>query len=202
MRVTAEVGQLDDLALLGRKAGHRVADRGALERKRDVASRIGRRQGVGDFGLQLTLLALAAAAATQIVDASIPDGRQQPRPQRAAVGIKACGVIPDVHERVLDGVLRPAWVAKHAQRHAVGEGCVAVVKLGERLMVAGREPRGETRLAALVATPRYDVPASCGVRRPVRSPMGDFLGGLIAHSSFSISRQAHRGSMRTRSRAA
>src|SRR5437879_885324 len=80
--------------------------------------------------------------------------------------------------------------------------CVAGVYLGERSMVAGRGPRGGTRLAALVSTPRYDVPASCGVRRPVRSPMGDFLGGLIAHSSFSISRQAHRGSMRTRSRAA
>jgi len=118
------------------------------------------------------------------------------------VRIKACGAIPDVHERVLDSVLRPSGVAKHAHRHAVSEGRVTVVKLGQRLMFAGREPRRETRLAVMVAARRYDVPASCGARRPVSSPMGDFLGGLIAHSSFSISRQAHRGSRRTRSRAA
>src|SRR5207248_1896744 len=113
--------------------------------------------------------------------------------QRAAVGVKARGSIPDVHERVLDRVLGTTRVAEHADGHAIGEACVAVVQLGERLMVAGREPRGEL----LIAARGYDLVASD--RRPVNSPTGDFLGGLIAHSSFSINRHAQSGLRRTRS---
>ena len=64
-------------------------------------------------------------------------------------------------------------------------------------MVTCGEPRGER----LVAARGYDVSDSCR-RRPVSWPTGDFLGGVTAQTSFSISRHAHRGLRRTRSRAA
>src|SRR5256886_5340465 len=156
MGVTAEVGELDDLALLGGKTGQCVTDRGALERKGDLTPGIGGRLRVRDVWLELALLALAAAAPAQIVNASILHGGQQPGAQRAALRVEACGAIPHVHERVLDRVLRSSRVAQHSHRHAKREGCVTVVKLSEGLMVAGREPRGQL----LVTACGYDVRAS------------------------------------------
>jgi hypothetical protein len=57
----------------------------------------------------------------------------------------------------LDCILGAATVAQHAHGDPVSQPAIPVVKLSERLMIAGREARGEF----LVAACRYDARASC-----------------------------------------
>jgi hypothetical protein len=68
------------------------------------------------------------------------DEGQDPGARLAALGHEARRPAPDREEGVLDGVLRKRLVAEHAEREAVRDISVAVVQLGERIVVGtGRE---------------------------------------------------------------
>src|SRR2546422_5123939 len=108
MGVAGEVGELDSLALLGRQVAHRFANGGALEGLRYLAPRVRPQSDLRQCGLQLKLLTLMGAAAPQIVDGAIAHRRQQPRSQRAPVGIEACRVVPNPQESLLDDVFGAA----------------------------------------------------------------------------------------------
>src|SRR2546430_7289270 len=161
--VAPEVGQLHRLPLLGRQAAQRLPDQVALDRRGHLAPGVGAGPAGLRRGRDLPLLALVRAAAAQVVDRAVADRRDDPRAQRAAVGVEPRGAVPELEERVLDDVLRPAGVAEDPQRDRVRERAVAVVQQRQRIDLAGRQ--GLRQLEIAVSIHQLDRHANSYARR-------------------------------------
>jgi len=66
--------------------------------------------------------------------------------QRAAPGVEACGVVPNLHKSFLDYVFCARGVAEDAQSDAVRQGRVPVIELREGVLTTGHQRGGQVRV--------------------------------------------------------
>src|SRR5512140_658955 len=147
----AEVRELDDLALLGRKL---------LERRRNVTRTLGRlrlllriRRGgsgsgystgpIGGWHHALEWLFRATPAGALTIERATPRDRRQPGRYGAARGIVPARLSPRLPERLLHGILRLISLPEQIVRERVYGRCPPIVQHAERLLVPGRHARHE-----------------------------------------------------------
>ena len=78
MRKATKIGKLHRLTLFQWQTVQGFANRGALQRKRNLAPRIGGRSGGPHLRLELPLLALVSATPAHSVNRSVANGRDKP----------------------------------------------------------------------------------------------------------------------------
>src|SRR5262245_54888857 len=141
LREAAVVRELERLALVLRQ----LAERGL-----DVRSLLAEVRLLGNARSRRLRRLFEALAASQVlaadeVDGAAMDEREDPGRRLGALAAVAVRRAPDREERILHGVLRERLVAEDAVGETVGNAAVAVVELGQPLVVPAGD-RGEDLL--------------------------------------------------------
>src|SRR5215216_2923298 len=137
MRESAEVGELDCLALVRRQGRERVPYALGFDGCRDGVERLfsGCCEAKCDV-VEGGVLQGAGVTAAPAVDGAVADDRQQPRAGRATARIEGIDPSPDGQERLLDDVRRGAVLTEHAVGDGDGNARVPVVELAECAAIA------------------------------------------------------------------